>query len=278
MRRAWPGRWARPAVLTYLCPRGVPAQREMAVNRGFARGTRRPDLGDNANGPQRPLSRSSNWGAYTLHTGSTSTHGDSHGSTPRLGAVRLAHSYSHRDMPRLSAAGGTYAPACLRAAGGREPRHPSTRDLCDLCICEALPSVHRHAVRAEPGIHCPDELRPKFLIPPIHTTNLAPHTTVPPHRHTTESHTHTHTHTHAATHTHSHSHSTHTGPERASAAAPPQPTKHDRTGTQQDGRERAGRRAVEARAVAIPRQAAARHGPWQRTMSSSRTTAVVRLK
>ena len=26
-----------------------------------------------------------------------------------------------------------------------------TCDLCDLCICEALPSAHRHAVRAEPG-------------------------------------------------------------------------------------------------------------------------------
>ena len=36
--------------------------------------------------------------------GSTSTHGDSHGNTPRLGAVCLAHSYSHRNMPRLSSA------------------------------------------------------------------------------------------------------------------------------------------------------------------------------
>ena len=25
-------------------------------------------------------------------------------------------------------------------------------DLCDLCICDPLPSVHRHAVRAEPGM------------------------------------------------------------------------------------------------------------------------------
>ena len=25
-------------------------------------------------------------------------------------------------------------------------------DLCDLCICEPLPSGHRHAVRAEPGL------------------------------------------------------------------------------------------------------------------------------
>ena len=40
--------------------------------------------------------------------GSTSTHGDSHGNTPRLGAACLAHSYSYGNTPRLSAAGRVY--------------------------------------------------------------------------------------------------------------------------------------------------------------------------